>query len=153
MVEYIVDGKLVHAKFHIGEIVQIKPSMRWYTRWCYPGKWIVHSMCSGNNIMIFKHYTGELRVFNDEYFEPYISTSSDSRLCDSRLPSYNVLDTIDRDNQIEYAANEAGLSKSITDYTFVETLLIFRKYSRQNNWRMFLYFVKLCFLYIKRVIT
>lgn len=111
MVEYIVNGKLVHAKFHIGDSVQIKPSMR-NTPWCYPGQWIVHDACSDNNIMIFKHYTGEFRIFNDKYFEPYAS-----------------------------------------DSVFVETLLTFRKYCRQDNWRMFLYFIKLCFLYTKRVVN
>lgn len=36
MVDYIVDGRLVHTKFRIGDVVQIKPSMRWYTPWCTP---------------------------------------------------------------------------------------------------------------------
>ena len=145
MAEYIVDGKLVHTKFHIGDLVTIKPSMRGYTRWCYPGQWVVHDACSSDNIMIFKHYTGELRVFNDEYFEPYVSTLSDSKLCNSRALCYGIIDAIDRDSQQELSA------KTQIDYTFAETLLIFRKHSRQNNGRMFLYFIKLCFLYTKRV--
>lgn len=80
--------------------------------------------------MTFKHSNGEIHAFNDEYFEPYDI----------------------EDDQLEQSSKDEISIKGIVDYTFVETLLKFRKCSRQNNWHMLLYFIKLCFLYIRRAI-